>query len=445
MATPPHVKAIRIPMSDGGASSREQSRGPPEESASRRKQHKVTEKTSKRKRAEEALAQSQKEAALYRRERDEVVNEKRNVEVKLRDIESALDERKHGDGPSPAKAQAVSNEQLKSEEAIALHLGKYVTLRYKMWTAERVLDWLPLQKYAQEKDSEEEDGEDEEGDIAEDVSEEVKADALFIVSCAPEDFRPALRKSSVKSQVVSGQRSMRSSSVNNIINAPQDIFGGSSEDYPSFKKKPFRATLPKVQALLQDDQFLYDGAATNLSEGYMRNPCILNILRSILFGSTAASLGERATRARRPYAKILGITDVNIPMLAFAATVAYFVLSGQSELTKDGNDDYAFKAFYDEHIRKLTRMGKSSPLSKRRLDELLSFYNQRLFPAKNNVEVRGERQLREDKFNDHLEKEREQYERDERERERQASGCSEGVHEGGCSDATGAGTHSGAR
>ncbi|KAL1689775.1 hypothetical protein GGG16DRAFT_114767 [Schizophyllum commune] len=382
------------------------------------KEKKKQKSREKRKHAEEALAQSQREATQYRHERDEALKEKKVAEVRLRDIESTRDEQDDSDGPPAKKAQAVASDQLKAEESMALHLGKFVAFRHKMWTVDQTLNWLPLRKYGKDDNEGTGDSTEDEESIAEDISEEVKTDAALVVSCAAEDFRPSLRKASVKSQIIAGQRGMRSSAVTNVINAPQDIFGGSSMDYPDFKK-PDRANLDKVKALIRDDKFLYDDTASSALDGYMRHPCILKILRSILFGSTAASLGERTARARRPNAKLLGISDVNVPMLAFAATIAYFVLSGQPELTKEGSGNFAFGKFYDEHIRKLTRMEKTSPVSKERLHNLLNYYNRSLFPAEHNVEIRSDRQVREDRFNADLEKEREDYKQRQRDEGRQ--------------------------
>ncbi|KAL1725192.1 hypothetical protein EV714DRAFT_256069 [Schizophyllum commune] len=370
-----------------------------------------------------ALEGSLKDNATLRQENARILGELKNITAELQEARHQLAEQNPGH-PDDVELEPPSKKARsdKGNEEAALHAGKLVTLKYMMWTPRRALAYLPGASKEPVSDGEADD------EIEEEVDEEIKTAAATIVSCVPGHVRPALAQSAVVAKIRVGQRQMRSQAVEVVQSIAHDVFDVSSTDFPTlqFKNKEKRALLPMVQTLLKDNRFLYDRepkTITDRLEGYMRHACILRILRVILRGKSAVASGEAAKKARTPYADLLGIKEVTFPMIAFAATIAYFVLSCQPELTAKGSKDYKFNNFYQAQVRKLNSAHQRSGASKRRTEALLLLFNRDIFPDDHAVQRRDPVAIEEDNWMRALdaeaaeeERQREAAEAEERER-----------------------------
>ncbi|KAL1662130.1 hypothetical protein GGF50DRAFT_117329 [Schizophyllum commune] len=369
-------------MSENGPSTQT-----PEETELERKQR----RREKRKHQAEALEASQQDVATLRQENHRILGELKNISAQLEEARCQLADRVAGDNPGgdddDEHVKKKAREEEKTNKEAALHAGKLVAFKHKMWIARRALSFLGTP----EKDV---GSGDEAGDeIDEDLDDDIKADVALVIACIPRHVRPSLSQRAILEQIRIGQRQMRSQAVEMVQALAHDIFDVPSTDFPSkqFKDKEQRGKLPKVISLLKDNRFLYDREPTTQKdrlEGYMKNVCIQRILRVTLRGKKAVMTGTAAQKARTPYADLLGIREVTLPMIGFAATIAYFVLSSQPELTKQGSGDYKFGKFYETQVRKLECAHQRSGISKQRIDALLLLLNRDIFPDEHEAERR---------------------------------------------------------
>ncbi|KAF7422999.1 hypothetical protein PC9H_011163 [Pleurotus ostreatus] len=124
--------------------------------------------------------------------------------------------------------------------------------------------------------------------------------------------------------------------------------------------------------------FLYDATEydkTNPESGLFKNRALVLILRHILVGPSAVKSNTRSTLPRRCNASILGISDINGHLIAYAACQARFMLNAQTDWTRmDGKFDSS--AFYDRithYFKTGVEQGDAN------VNELLKWYQSEVF------------------------------------------------------------------
>ncbi|KAL1669102.1 hypothetical protein GGF50DRAFT_85638 [Schizophyllum commune] len=336
------------------------------------------------KRQAKAIDELQKDIAEAHQEHRETLGELKNIQVQLHNQTPGSDTEDEEDVP-PRKRQ---NKNFGREDKSAQHAGKKVTLCYKMWTEPGALGLLPSAgSYNDGEGAEDDDGNMDSAN----VDLKAKEDAELIRSVCPPHVVQRLNYAETARQIKDGQRVMRTATVATVVKRALDVFGVTSVDFPSekFESKTERVKLPKVQELMKDNRFMYDRDLNTMSDrlaGFMRGTCILRILRAALLGNAAITTGKPAPKARSPNAKIMSIRNVTPPMLSFAATIAFFVLSGASELSDSGSDGHDFARFYRTQLEKIEGDKKSTATSRQRIERLLSDYTRALFPLEHGEE-----------------------------------------------------------
>ncbi|KAL1752808.1 hypothetical protein FB107DRAFT_277318 [Schizophyllum commune] len=336
------------------------------------------------KRQAKAIDELQKDIAEAHQEHRETLGELKNIQAQLHKQTPSSDTEDEED-VSPRKRQKKGSG---SEDKSAQHAGKKVTLCYKMWTEPGALGLLPSAgSYHDGEGAEDDDGNMDSAN----VDLKAKEDAELIRSVCPPHVVQRLNYAETARQIKDGQRVMRTATVATVVKRALDVFGVTSVDFPSekFESKTERVKLPKVQELMKDNRFMYDRDLNTMSDrlaGFMRGPCILRILRAALLGNAAITTGKPAPKARSPNAKIMSIREVTPPMLSFAATIAFFVLSGASELSDSGSDGHDFARFYRTQLEKIEGDMNSTATSRQRIERLLSDYTRALFPLEHGEE-----------------------------------------------------------
>ncbi|KAL1700590.1 hypothetical protein EV121DRAFT_272976 [Schizophyllum commune] len=368
----------------------------------------------------QAIDDLQRQVAEQDNERRKTLGELKNLQNKTRSYSGRSDDSDSDAERPPRKRQ---NKSAGTEDKTALHAAKKVTLCHQMWTEPAAIELLAP---AQPQDAD--DNADEIGN-ATNVDEKAMRDAELIKSVCPPHILQRLNFAEVRRQVKEGQRTMRTATVDVVLRRVQDVFDVSSADFPSkeFEVKAKRAKLPKVQQLLKDNRFLYDRDLKTPGDrlaGFMRGVCIkrVQILRVALYGQAAVLTGKPAHKARATNAKLMCVREVTLPMLAFAATIAYFVLSAASELSEAGSNSYEFGRFYRDQLDNLEDSMIASATSKQRNERLLSDYNKDLFPRDGDAEEPDDQAKDKRSYKDALageasQEQRQQSERDAMERE----------------------------
>ncbi|KAL1725072.1 hypothetical protein EV714DRAFT_277858 [Schizophyllum commune] len=324
----------------------------------------------------QAIDDLQRQVAEQDNERRKTLGELKNLQDKTRSYSDRSDDSDSDTERPPRKRQ---NKSAGTEDKTALHAAKKVTLCHQMWTEPAAIELLAP---AQPQDAD--DYADEIGN-ATNVDEKAMRDAELIKSVCPPHVVQRLNFAEVRRQIKEGQRTMRTATVDAVLRRAQDVFDVSSTDFPSkqFENKAQRAKLPKIQELLNERRFLYDRDLKTPADrlaGFMRGVCIIRILRIALYGQASVLSGKPALKARATNAKLMCVREVTLPMLAFAATIAYFVLSAASELSEAGSNDHEFGRFYRDQLENLEDSRTASATSKQRIERLLADYNRDLFP-----------------------------------------------------------------
>ncbi|KDQ32350.1 hypothetical protein PLEOSDRAFT_1100834 [Pleurotus ostreatus PC15] len=124
--------------------------------------------------------------------------------------------------------------------------------------------------------------------------------------------------------------------------------------------------------------FLYDATEydkTNPESGLFKNQPLVLILRHILIGPSAVKSNTRSTLPRHCNASILGISDINGHLVAYAACQARFMLNAQTEWTRmDGKFDSS--AFYDRITHYFKTGAEQDDIN---VNELLKWYRNEVF------------------------------------------------------------------
>lgn len=332
----------------------------------------------------EAIDHLQREVAQMSQDQRRTLSDLKNLQAKRdnKDSESESEE---------APPRKRKNTEPSKDNKTAIHIGKKITLCFQMWTEPAALELLTP---ASDDDDSNVDEEDENNTDSTNVDEQARRDAELIKSVCPSNIISQLNYAQTRRQIKEGQRTMRTATVDAVLGVATAVFDVDSQDFPAleFGDKKKRITLAKVQELLKNKLFLYDNPPTSARvrlDGYMRGPCILRILRVALYGKSSVLTGRPASKARATNGRLMCVREVTLPMLAFAATIAYFVLTSASELSEAGSDECQFGRFYRDQLRKLEN-SKKTATGRARIGRLVGDFNKDLFPAEGATEEMDE-------------------------------------------------------
>ncbi|KAF8595166.1 hypothetical protein BDV93DRAFT_576224 [Ceratobasidium sp. AG-I] len=194
----------------------------------------------------------------------------------------------------------------------------------------------------------------------------------------PEPLRALWTQRSFQISIMKGTRRLTAFTINYVTSHGQDVFGIPD---PAFKVANTRKTLPEVQALLENQMFLF-GEGVDLKSRHSiicqhgRHTTTRNLLRYILGGGSYVMLGHRNAHAKPSRASMWGVNSINAPAIALALTMVYHVLLGRRTFwNKPGGVDYL--EFYERRLERLCQQQDRSPAA---FNSLIEWLNNDLFP-----------------------------------------------------------------
>ncbi|KAG9077010.1 hypothetical protein FS749_011153, partial [Ceratobasidium sp. UAMH 11750] len=134
-----------------------------------------------------------------------------------------------------------------------------------------------------------------------------------------------------------------------------------------------RTELPEVQHLAHT--FLHTAPDDPL-EDFFKDECIVWVLRLLLNGPGAILTGRHSPKSRKPHADMWHIKSITPSLLAFAATVIKFVLSGEPSF-EEASGPMNYTNWY------LSRLGLLEGVFADEVDtynSLINYYNCRVLP-----------------------------------------------------------------
>ncbi|KDN40331.1 hypothetical protein RSAG8_08241, partial [Rhizoctonia solani AG-8 WAC10335] len=145
-----------------------------------------------------------------------------------------------------------------------------------------------------------------------------------------------------------------------------------------FLDKANRVEMPEVQELRNTFQYTFNEVTHKPDiRTFYRHPCILRVLRLVFHGPSAITNGRRSAKARSSRANGWHVREVSPPMLAFAATVIDFVLSGEASF--EASSEYSnYKEFFHGRLALMESFFDAHP---EEFEDLLGHYNHSLFPS----------------------------------------------------------------
>ncbi|KAG9079102.1 hypothetical protein FS749_008831 [Ceratobasidium sp. UAMH 11750] len=165
-----------------------------------------------------------------------------------------------------------------------------------------------------------------------------------------------------------GVRKQRGDLAHSVAKYHEKIFGITDERFMDRKK---RTELPEVQHLART--FLHTAPDDPL-EDFFKDECIVRVLRLLLNGPGAILTGRRSPKSRKPHADMWHIKGITPSLLAFAATVIKFVLSGEPSF-EEASGPMNYTDWY------LSRLGLLEGVSADEVDTynlLINYYNRRV-------------------------------------------------------------------
>ncbi|KAI0801992.1 hypothetical protein BC629DRAFT_1495886 [Irpex lacteus] len=268
------------------------------------------------------------------------------VDIPTRDVETAL---------SPKLNKEI------------LRLGKYYCANYSMWVPVNVWDIV-------NDDGSESDGEDDlEDEHAQELRTWAHEIACEIQRVVPKNLRKYFENPLFGSRFLKGMRELRSDIAHKIPKNARHIFDIANVD---FLDKKLRRDMPEVQALLNENAFLYAVGMTSKPKAFLRHPCIIKTLTLMLWGEGALVTGaRRSTRTKATNGQLWEVETVTPALLAFSATIVFFVLSSEPEFAEHtGTTD--FRRFYLKQQEALQVLEESTPRIYRKL---MKYFDDGLF------------------------------------------------------------------
>ncbi|KDN42569.1 hypothetical protein RSAG8_06712, partial [Rhizoctonia solani AG-8 WAC10335] len=174
-------------------------------------------------------------------------------------------------------------------------------------------------------------------------------------------------------EIGKGARKLRSTIAHYTALHYEKIFGFVNRNFKDREKRP---NLPEVQAL---QNFLHinerDDEGNLIMENVFRDPIIVRVLRLLLFGQSAVETGYRSPKARKAHAKQWHTTHITPSLLAFAATIILFVLSGDG-LLEVGSGSTDYPAWYRGRLQLLKGVYERYPDI---YNNIILYYNREVF------------------------------------------------------------------
>ncbi|KAG8707908.1 hypothetical protein FRC08_000224 [Ceratobasidium sp. 394] len=192
-----------------------------------------------------------------------------------------------------------------------------------------------------------------------------------------------------------GARKQRGDLAHSIVEDYEKIFDIHD---PRFEDRATRREIPEVQDLL--DTFMHTNADDPL-DTFFRHTSIVRVLRLLLNRPSAIRAGRRSAKARKPHASMWHIKSITPSLLAFAATMIRFVLSGEPSF-EEASGPTNYTKWYRNHLRLIKSLYIVHPCD---FDQLIDDYNHEVFPNhyRDDQEVVNHEQDGEDDDEDGLE------------------------------------------
>ncbi|KAG8734945.1 hypothetical protein FRC10_011168 [Ceratobasidium sp. 414] len=191
-----------------------------------------------------------------------------------------------------------------------------------------------------------------------------------------------------------GVRKQRGDLVHSVAEYHEKIFDIAD---PAFEDHEARRQSPEVQDLLRT--FLHTTEEDPVDQ-FFKSDCIVRVLRLLLNGPAAIRTGRRSSKSRKPHVDMWHVKFITPSLLALAATVIKFVLSGEPSFEEtSGPTNYT--AWY---------LGRLELLEGFYADEsdaynaLIDYYNRQVLPDRYHEEGAGDAGV--DHGHVHLDRER---------------------------------------
>ncbi|KAJ3530335.1 hypothetical protein NM688_g7725 [Phlebia brevispora] len=264
-----------------------------------------------------------------------------------------------------------------------LHLGKEFCASELMWLTGNAWDLMlsvcPDDGAAADTQSEEdtpEEDEREEPTPREMLIENIPVLVATFFAEKAKGLAPWMIEKEARDRFEKAMKDIRSNAVSTIATKHAKIFNITSTD---FESKSTRSKLAEVQALLKNDQFLYDPKKSTVIDGQFRHPCILMALHIVLWGANSLKEEDARTKTKKTNGFLWSLDKTTDGLLAFITTCIYFVLKSEgifTELTTGGTDYFDF---YVDRLFQLSRMQNQFP---NKYKKLMYFYDSKLFKIK---------------------------------------------------------------
>ncbi|QRV91942.1 hypothetical protein RhiJN_19960 [Ceratobasidium sp. AG-Ba] len=170
-----------------------------------------------------------------------------------------------------------------------------------------------------------------------------------------------------------GLRKQRGDIVHAVAKHYEKVFDIHDSDFEDRKK---RSQMPEVQEL--SATFLHISEDDPL-ETFFRHNCIVRrskVLRLLLNGPAAILSGHRSAKTRKSHAEQWNIQCIIPSLLAFAATVIKFVLSGEPSF-EEASGSVNYSTWFVERLKLLEGIYHNQPDV---YNDLIDYYNRAVLP-----------------------------------------------------------------
>ncbi|KAG8735342.1 hypothetical protein FRC10_010693 [Ceratobasidium sp. 414] len=142
---------------------------------------------------------------------------------------------------------------------------------------------------------------------------------------------------------------------------------------PAFEDHLARREIPEVQQL--STTFMHT-AANDPLDVFFKDECIVQVLQLLLNGHSAIHTGHRSSKSCQPHVEMWHIKFITPSLLAFAATVIKFVLSGEPSF-KEASGAVNYTKWYLARLGLLEGIYADKPNT---YNALINYYNREVLP-----------------------------------------------------------------
>ncbi|EUC54783.1 hypothetical protein RSOL_073550, partial [Rhizoctonia solani AG-3 Rhs1AP] len=207
----------------------------------------------------------------------------------------------------------------------------------------------------------------------------VVRDVIYHMSKSP---GPIWLEDWFQQEIHEGARKGRSAIVHSVQAMCDRIFGIAHEDFEDRLRRPNLPRVIDLRNFLHLNEKNEDGSP-DLSQ-FFRDVTIVRVLRLMLYGKSAINTGKRSSKARKCYSKLWHITRITPSLLAFAATIIHFVLSGDPYF-EEGSGSINYSAWFHARLRLLEAVYDHH---RNAYNSLMKYYNKEVLGINNQgVEV----------------------------------------------------------